>query len=128
MVARLLERAFDEASKLSEEDQRELAEWILMELESDNRWTRAFADSEDRIAELAEEALGEDIEGQTKDLDPMELWSLGRLLDSVGRTKSSPSMFSNRPEAHTNSSSKTPVTRAFDSRQFILVANLFSSY
>ncbi len=73
MVARLLERAFDEASKLSEEDQRELAEWILMELESDNRWTRAFADSEDRIAELAEEALGEDIEGQTKDLDPMEL-------------------------------------------------------
>jgi hypothetical protein len=73
MVARLLEKAFDEASKLSEEDQRELAEWILAELESDNRWNLAFADSEDRIAELAEEALEEDLKGRTKDLDPMEL-------------------------------------------------------
>ncbi len=68
MVARLLERAFDEASKLSEEDQRELAEWILAEIDSDDRWTRAFAGSEDRLSELAEEALEEDLEGRTKDL------------------------------------------------------------
>ncbi len=73
MVARLLEEAFDEASKLSEEDQRELAQWILMELESDDRWTRAFTDSEERLVELAKEALDEDSKGRTKDLDPMEL-------------------------------------------------------
>ncbi len=73
MVARLLEKAFDEASKLSEEDQRELAEWILAELESDERWTRALADSEDRLSQLAEEAINEDAKGRTKDLDPMEL-------------------------------------------------------
>lgn len=73
MVARLLEKAFDKASKLSEEDQRELAEWILAELDSDNRWARAFEDSEEQLTQLAEEALEEDAQGRTKDLDPMEL-------------------------------------------------------
>jgi len=57
MVARLLEKAFDEAAKLSEEEQRELAEWILAELESDSRWARAFSASQDQLAALADEAL-----------------------------------------------------------------------
>lgn len=73
MVAKLLEKAFDEAAKLSEEEQMELAEWILAELESDDRWARAFADSQDELAELAEEAMKEKEKGKTKDLDPMEL-------------------------------------------------------
>ena len=70
MVARLLEKAFDEAAKLSEEEQRELAEWILAELESDSRWARTFSDSQDQLAALADEALSEDAEGNTEDLDP----------------------------------------------------------
>jgi len=44
-----------------------------MELESDDHWTRAFTDSEERLVELAKEALDEDSKGRTKDLDPMEL-------------------------------------------------------
>ena len=73
MVTKLLEKAFDEAAKLSEEEQRELAEWILAELDSDERWAHAFSDSRDKLDELADEALQEDAEGKTKDFDPKEL-------------------------------------------------------
>jgi len=69
MVAKLLERAFDEAAKLTEEEQRELAEWILAELESDNRWAQAFSDSQEELADLADEALREYSEGRTEDFD-----------------------------------------------------------
>ncbi len=72
MVTKLLEKAFDEAAKLSEEEQRELAEWILAELDSDERWARAFSDSQDKLVELADEALREDAEGKTKDFDPKD--------------------------------------------------------
>ena len=73
MVTKLLEKAFDEAAKLSEEEQRELAEWILAELDTDERWARALSDSQDKLVELADEALQEDLEGKTKDFDPKEL-------------------------------------------------------
>jgi len=72
MVTKLLEKAFDEAAKLSEEEQRELAEWILAELDSDELWARAFSDSQHRLVELADEALQEEAEGKTEDFDPME--------------------------------------------------------
>lgn len=55
----LLEKAFAEASKLSEEEQEALATWILEELASEQRWTEVFANSEDSLAKLADEALGE---------------------------------------------------------------------
>jgi len=57
MVAKLLEKAFDEAAKLSEEEQRELAEWILAELDAENRWGRTFSASQGELAEMADEAL-----------------------------------------------------------------------
>ena len=71
MVTKLLEKAFDKAAKLSEEEQRELAEWILAELDSDERWERAFSNSQDKLVELADEALQEDTNGKTEDFDPM---------------------------------------------------------
>ena len=71
MVTKLLEKAFDEAAKLSEEEQRELAEWILAELDSDERWQRAFSNSQNKLVELADEALQEDTNGKTEDFDPM---------------------------------------------------------
>jgi len=68
MVTKLLEKAFDVAAKLSEEEQRELAEWILAELDSDERWARAFSDSQDKLVELADEALQEDAEARLRTL------------------------------------------------------------
>jgi len=69
MVAKLLEKAFDEAAKLSEEEQRELAKWILAELDAEDRWGRAFSASQGELAEMADEALREDADGKTRDLD-----------------------------------------------------------
>ena len=72
-MTKLLERAIEEASKLSKVEQDVLAAWILEELESDKRWLKAFADSEEALARLADEALVEHHEGRTEELDPDQL-------------------------------------------------------
>ena len=69
----LLEKAFAEASRLPEDEQQALAALILEELASERQWDRAFADSEDALARLADEALVEHHEGHTKKLDPDSL-------------------------------------------------------
>ena len=65
-MTRLLEKAFEEASKLPEEDQDALAEMLLNDLASEQRWTDAFAKSQDKLSLLAKEALIEFKQGKTK--------------------------------------------------------------
>ena len=65
----LLENAFEEASKLPETDQNALAKWLLDELHSERRWAAAFAESEDVLEKLADEALEEKRKGKTTPLD-----------------------------------------------------------
>ena len=65
----LLERAFAEASKLTPEQQDQLARWLLDELADDEAWDRRFAATADRLAELAGEALQEHRAGLTEDFD-----------------------------------------------------------
>ena len=65
-MTRLLEKAFEEASKLPEEDQDALAEMLLNELASEERWAEAFAKSQDKLALLAKEALTEFEQGKTR--------------------------------------------------------------
>ena len=65
----LLKKVFDEAAKLPPEEQRELAAFVLDELRSEKRWAKAFADSEDVLARLADEALAETRAGNTTPLD-----------------------------------------------------------
>lgn len=72
-MQKLLEKAFVEASQLPEEEQDEFAAWILEELASDQLWKEAFADSEDTLAQLAEEALAEHRENRTRPLEPDDL-------------------------------------------------------
>ena len=72
-MTRLLEEAFAEASKLPAHEQNNLAAWILEELASERRWDEAFANSDDALARLAEEALAEHREGRTQALDPDRL-------------------------------------------------------
>lgn len=69
-MTKLLEKAFEEVAKLPEEEQNTFASWILEELASEQRWEKAFADSQDKLAKLADEALAEHREGKTKVLDP----------------------------------------------------------
>ena len=69
----LLEKAFAEVTKLSEPEQDELAGWILEELASERRWSKAFANSRDVLQQLASEALAEHRAGKTEVLDPETL-------------------------------------------------------
>jgi hypothetical protein len=69
-VTRLLEEAFRKASELSEAEQDALAASILADLEDERRWSEAFANSQDLLAELAAEAREEYRAGRTLPLDP----------------------------------------------------------
>jgi hypothetical protein len=72
-MTELLEKAFNEASKLSPDEQDELATLLLAELESERRWTSSFEQSQDALARLGREALDEHGRGEAKDLDPDDL-------------------------------------------------------
>ena len=65
-----LKKAFEAASRLPEPEQDDLAAAILEELDADERWEAAFAQSQDALARLADEALAEHRAGRTEPLDP----------------------------------------------------------
>jgi hypothetical protein len=65
-MTQLLERAFNEASRLPDLQQNILARWLLDELLAENRWDSLFAESEDFLADLADEALNEHRSGKTR--------------------------------------------------------------
>lgn len=72
-MTQLLQQAFDEASKLTVLEQNVFARWMLLELASEKRWDKAFANSEDLLSQLADEALAEHKKGKTELLDPDKL-------------------------------------------------------
>ena len=64
----LLEKALSEVSKPPPDEQDAVAAILLEELASEQRWTKSFADSQDALAKMAEEALVEYRAGRTKPL------------------------------------------------------------
>ena len=68
-MTKLLEKAFRTASKLPTLEQNTLAKWLLDELETDREWDNRFAESEDILSCLADEALDSHKKGKTKQLD-----------------------------------------------------------
>ncbi|MEA3359079.1 MAG: hypothetical protein U9R17_06700 [Thermodesulfobacteriota bacterium] len=68
-MTQLLEKAFKKASKLPVMEQNVIAKWLIDELESETKWERLFAESEDILEKLADEALAEHAQGKTKPLD-----------------------------------------------------------
>ncbi len=68
-MTQILEKAFEEASKLSKLEQNILGRWLIDEILSERKWKEAFAGSEDVLDQLAEEALAEHAQGKTKPLD-----------------------------------------------------------
>ena len=69
----LLKKAFDAASRLSEDEQDAVAEWLLAELASEEGWRERFAETQDALSVLAREALDEYKRGETEELDPESL-------------------------------------------------------
>jgi hypothetical protein len=68
-MTELLEKAFTEASKLPSEAQDVLAERLLKDLEAEEKWDEAFANSQNELSTLADEALEDHKNGRTKPLE-----------------------------------------------------------
>jgi len=69
-MTRALREAFEEAAKLPETEQDQLAAAIREEIRAERRWQSAFVASQDALAALADEALAEHGTGRTIPLDP----------------------------------------------------------
>ena len=67
-MTKLLQRAFDEASKLPEGEQDALGRILLEELASERRWEDLFAGSHDLLTELADQALQSIVRGGLRSL------------------------------------------------------------
>ena len=68
-MTKLLKKAFEKASALPEVEQNGLAKWLLDELRSERQWAKAFAESEDVLERLADEATEEKRQGKTTSVD-----------------------------------------------------------
>ena len=64
-----LQQAFEKASALPQEQQDSLAAILLDEMAAEGRWERSFAQSQGALSKLAAEALAEDAQGRTLDMD-----------------------------------------------------------
>ena len=73
-MTELLQRAFDRASELPENQQDEFARFLLAELDSERRWDELFSlpESDDLLDRLANDALDAHKAGRTRPLDSAE--------------------------------------------------------
>ena len=69
MIERL-KQAFEQAEQRSETEQELLAQLLLEEMQSEDRWTALFADprSDTLLETLVAEALAEDDAGETEEI------------------------------------------------------------
>ncbi|MEK7247158.1 MAG: hypothetical protein AAB092_01670 [Chloroflexota bacterium] len=65
-----LKEAIEALSRLPEDEQEELAQVILLEIETADKWDASFARSQDLLKRMAEEAMEEYRAGETEPLDP----------------------------------------------------------
>jgi hypothetical protein len=72
-MTKLLEKAFAKASKLQDVEQNVIAKWLLEELAAEKKWEQRFAESEDILGQLADEALEEHKKGKTMPIDTDKL-------------------------------------------------------
>jgi hypothetical protein len=73
-MGKLLERAIEEAHKLSESDQEAIGAWLLAEIESERRWDELFSQPpSEALKRMADEALADHLAGRTTPLDPDQL-------------------------------------------------------
>jgi len=64
-----LEKAFMEASRLPLAMQNLIAERLLEDIRAEAEWDKSFADSQDELSSLADEAVADFRNGKTKPLE-----------------------------------------------------------
>lgn len=72
-MTELLQKAFDEASKLAPQEQDALATVLLGEIEGEHDWDAALAETQEDLADMADAALTEHRTRKTQALDPETL-------------------------------------------------------
>ena len=68
-MTELLEKAFAEAARLPEEEQDMLARTLLEDFAAEEKWDEALTNSQEKLAALADEALTEFEQGDTRPLE-----------------------------------------------------------
>jgi len=68
-MTKLLEKAFEVATKLPPEQQDAVAALVLDEIASEERWDKAFSKSQDVLAALAKQALEAHAKGKSTPLN-----------------------------------------------------------
>lgn len=69
-MTRLMEQAIERLRAMPEPQQDRLAQFVLNELEEDDRWAASTASHADALGRLAEGILADDAQGMTQPLDP----------------------------------------------------------
>lgn len=73
-MGRLLDRAIEEAHKLSEDEQEAVGAWLLAEIASERQWDELFSrPPSEALERMAAEALEDFRAGRTTALDPDRL-------------------------------------------------------
>lgn len=68
-MTELLEKVFTEASRLSLTTQNMIAEKLLEDINAEAKWADSFADSQDELSRLADEAVADFQSGKIKSLE-----------------------------------------------------------
>jgi len=68
-MTNVIEEALTKLSQLPENQQEAIAYLILAEIEDEKKWAENFANSQDQLAQLAEEAIAEFKQGKTQPLN-----------------------------------------------------------
>ena len=69
-MTKLLEKAFNQASKLPVSSQDAIAAIILEELEGEKKWETSFANSQESLSTIATKVRNEIKQGETLPFDP----------------------------------------------------------
>jgi hypothetical protein len=72
-MTRMLDTAIAKLAALPNEEQDRVGQWLLEELLDGDRWSRAFAGSQDALSKLVAEARADIAQGRATELDPNKL-------------------------------------------------------
>jgi hypothetical protein len=72
-MTKLLEQALAKAQALPEAEQDAIAQIVIDEIESERRWDGLFAQSPEKLRNLADRAWAEHEAGGSQELDPDQL-------------------------------------------------------
>lgn len=69
----ILEAAINRITSLPDDEQERFANWLVAELDDENRWQKRFSESIPLIKQMADDALAEHERGETEPMFETEI-------------------------------------------------------